>query len=243
MLRQSTDSDAAAAELLSKELRAAKLKLEQEQALRAQIERQLDDHNDKVRMIVASMDSVEREFERRDASSAQMQASLEAAEEMIGALRQDLERRRQAERDADELQEFVLAERLTLLEELSEREREVRQLRADACAREAALAAVEERGLRLARLGDQRHREVVGLQGRMAAMSAVVAAAAAERDSALAQIDNLADMLGGLLAEGSKVLIRHADVNGHLAKASIVQRIVDAQALVKKLAEQRELSA
>ena len=53
---------------LKKELRTLKAKYEDEQKARHRLEQALDVQNKKVKQIAESMDSVEREFEKRDAS-------------------------------------------------------------------------------------------------------------------------------------------------------------------------------
>ena len=52
--------DSAENENLKKELKTVKIRLEDEQRLRMKIERQLDVHNEKVKMIAMSMDTVEK---------------------------------------------------------------------------------------------------------------------------------------------------------------------------------------
>ena len=58
---------------LKRELRQVRSRLEEEQKSRARIEHELDQHNDKVKLIAKSMDSVEQEFEFRDSNIQQLE--------------------------------------------------------------------------------------------------------------------------------------------------------------------------
>merc|ERR1719412_2033339 len=75
---------------LKRELRQVRSRLEEEQRSRARIEHELDQHNDKVKLIAKSMDSVEQEFEFRDANIQQLENELKEAKDQTRELEKKL---------------------------------------------------------------------------------------------------------------------------------------------------------
>ena len=178
---------------LKKELRSVRGKLEEEQKSRIKIEQQLDRHNEKVKMIVQSMDCVEKEFECRDGNImalekrledskfviSQLQYDLDSSNDMIAALKQDLDKSlaaqktllqqyQDAEDESQELQEFLQAEKMTLAETLKDCESEISGLKARIVEKDVDIGGVEERCGHLVRLGEQRHQEVLALEAELA---------------------------------------------------------------------------
>ena len=177
---------------LKKELRLVKAKLEEEQKTRTKIEQQLDQHNEKVKMIVQSMDCVEKEFECRDGNIyalekrledskhviSQLQYNLDSSNEMMAALKLDLDKSlaaqktllqqyQDAEDESQELQEFLQAEKMTLAETLKDCEAEIAGLKAKLVQKDVDISGVEERCGHLVRLGEQRHQEVMALEAEL----------------------------------------------------------------------------
>ena len=60
-------------ELLKKEVKTLKVKLEEEQKCRSKIQADLEQYQDRVRTCMESMDCVERQFESRDLALQQME--------------------------------------------------------------------------------------------------------------------------------------------------------------------------
>ena len=144
-------------ELLRKEAKTLKSKLEEEQRCRVKIQADLSQYQERVRTCMESMDSVEREFESRDLALQQMtgqQARLEdwgnqvrsrltQAETVIQGQKKELEKSlaaqktllhqlQEGETEAREMQEFLQAEKSTLQEALREGEAEVVRLKEEA---------------------------------------------------------------------------------------------------------------
>lgn len=184
---QANESDA-----LKKELRSVKLKLEEEQRSRIKIEQQLDKHNEKVKLIVQSMDTVEREFETRDENIAHLEQKLRESQEVIANYQHDLEQSnevvltlkrdlskglltqktllqqyQEAEAESNELQEFLSAEKMTLAETLKDCENEIAQLNERLLEKDVDIANVEERCSHLVRLSEQRQQEILSLQAQL----------------------------------------------------------------------------
>jgi len=173
---------------LKRELRSVRSRLEEEQRARQRIEQELDQHNEKVKLIARSMDSVEQEFEIRDANIRQLENQLshsrshiatlddklKVANDVISSQNVDLAEavRAQkaaireyeaAESEANELHEFLQAEKFTLAEALKEAEAEVEALK-------AKVATSEVQCGHLVRLGEQRHQEILSLETQLKAM-------------------------------------------------------------------------
>lgn len=170
---------------LKRELRQVRSRLEEEQKSRARIEHELDQHNDKVKLIAKSMDSVEQEFEFRDASIQQLENELKETKENAKELEKKLKIRddiiskqkselsdaingqkaalkeyEAAEVEAAELHEFLQAEKITLNEALKESEQEVEDLK-------KKVNSAEERCGQVVRLSEQRHQEALALEAQL----------------------------------------------------------------------------
>ena len=141
-------------DLLRKEAKTLKSKLEEEQRCRVKIQADLTQYQERVKTCMESMDSVEREFESRDLALQQMtgqQARLEdwgnqvrtrlsQAEQVIQGQKKELERSlaaqktllhqlQEGETEAREMQEFLQAEKSTLQEALREGEAEMARMK------------------------------------------------------------------------------------------------------------------
>ena len=137
-------------DLLRKEAKTLKSKLEEEQRCRVKIQSDLTQYQERVKTCMESMDSVEREFESRDLALQQMtgqqarledwgtqvRARLAQAEQVIQGQKAELERSlaaqktllhqlQEGETEAREMQEFLQAEKTTLQEALRESEAEI----------------------------------------------------------------------------------------------------------------------
>ena len=170
---------------LKRELRQVRSRLEEEQKSRAKIEHELDQHNDKVKLIAKSMDNVEQEFEFRDANIQKLETDLNNAKEHINTVEQNLSTANQiiakqkselsdalkgqkavlkeyetAEAEAAELHEFLQAEKITLNEALKESEQEVNDLR-------NKVTSAEERCGQVVRLSEQRNQEILALEAQL----------------------------------------------------------------------------
>ena len=214
---------------LKKELRSVRTKLEEEHKSRLKIETELDKHNEKVRLIVASMDTVEREFETRDENIhalerdlidakvviSKMDQDLETADEVIKSLRGDLSKSTKAQKtllsqyqeaDAEsrELQEFLQAEKMTLAETLKDCESEIAALKSKVHSKDLEVAGVEERCSHLVRLSEQRQQEILALQAQLSGIQ-----------------DKARDML---LAQGAE--ISRANVNISELQAQLERMLV-----------------
>ena len=69
-------------ELLKKEVKTLKVKLEEEQKCRSKIQADLEQYQERVRVCMESMDSVEREFEARDLALARLEGEKERGGEV-----------------------------------------------------------------------------------------------------------------------------------------------------------------
>ena len=65
------------AEQLKRELTRARSKLEEEKTIRGNIQADLEQYQERVRVCMESMDSVEREFEARDLALARLEGEKE----------------------------------------------------------------------------------------------------------------------------------------------------------------------
>lgn len=172
-------------ELLKKELRGLRGKLEEEQKCRGKIQGDLEQYQDRVRVCMESMDSVERQFESRDLALQQMEGEnsrlgevgmqlkerLGQAEQVIGGQKRELERSlaaqktliqqlQESEAEARELQEFLQAEKGTLAEALKEAEQEIKKVEGEVKNRENTVKQMEEQAGLLVRRTEQRSQEL-----------------------------------------------------------------------------------
>ena len=156
-------------DLMKKEVRTLKSKLEEEQKCRGKIQADLEQYQSRVKACMESMDCVERQFESRDLALAQMegeQARMEDiglqlrtrlghAEKLIGGQKRELERSlaaqktllhqlQESEQEAREMQEFLQAEKGTLQEALREGEQETRRLEGRVGGLEHKVVSMEE---------------------------------------------------------------------------------------------------
>jgi len=140
-------------DLLRKEAKTLKSKLEEEQRCRVKIQADLTQYQERVKTCMESMDSVEREFECRDLAlqqmtgqharledwSHQVRARLSQAEQVISGQKRELEKSlaaqktlihqlQEGETEAREMQDFLQAEKSTLQEALRESEAEITRL-------------------------------------------------------------------------------------------------------------------
>jgi len=173
---------------LKRELRTVRSRLEDEQRARQRIEHELDQHNEKVKLIARSMDSVEQEFEVRDANIRQLEVQIQKSRsamatledklrvandviarqnadlaEAVAARKAAVREYEVAESEANELHEFLQAEKFTLAEALREAETEIESLK-------SKVASSEEQCGHLVRLGEQRHQEILSLETQLKAM-------------------------------------------------------------------------
>ena len=70
------------AEQLKRELIRARSKLEEEKTIRGNIQADLEQYQERVRVCMESMDSVEREFEARDLALARLEGEKERGGEV-----------------------------------------------------------------------------------------------------------------------------------------------------------------
>jgi predicted nucleic acid-binding Zn-ribbon protein len=170
---------------LKRELRQVRSRLEEEQRSRARIEHELDQHNDKVKLIARSMDSVEQEFEFRDASIQQLETEMRNTKDKATSLEEKLKNANEiitkqnaelsdalsgqqavlkeyevAEAEAAELHEFLQSEKITLNEALKESEQEVEDLK-------NKINSAEERCGQVVRLSEQRNQEILALEAQL----------------------------------------------------------------------------
>jgi len=172
-------------ELLKKELRGLRSKLEEEQRCRGKIQGDLEQYQERVKVCMESMDSVERQFESRDIALQQMEGEnaraeevvmhlkerLGQAEQVIGGQKRELERSlaaqktliqqlQESEAEARELQEFLQAEKGTLVEALREGEQEIKRIEGEVRTRENSIKQMEEQAGLLVRRSEQRSQEL-----------------------------------------------------------------------------------
>eukprot|EP00092_Neocalanus_flemingeri_P032623 GFUD01035484.1.p1 GENE.GFUD01035484.1~~GFUD01035484.1.p1 ORF type:complete len:1136 (+),score=438.78 GFUD01035484.1:195-3602(+) len=172
-------------ELLRKELRGLRSKLEEEQKCRGKIQSDLEQYQERVRVCMDSMDSVERQFESRDLALQQLEGEnsrveevgvqlrdrLGQAEQVIGGQKRELERSlaaqktliqqlQESEAEARELQEFLQAEKGTLVEALKEGEQEIKRVESEVKNRDSTVRQMEEQAGLLVRRAEQRSQEL-----------------------------------------------------------------------------------
>ena len=143
-----------------------------------------------------SMDSVEREFEKRDATIYDMEgqikvekgkvehleSELQKASKIIESHRAELTAARKTQKtlveqcehvegESRELQEFLQIEKMALSETLKDTEAEVEKLKETVKSKELDVKEAEERCGHLVRLGEQRHQELLTSQQQLKTFS------------------------------------------------------------------------
>ena len=172
-------------DMLKKELKGLRCKLEEEQKCRGKIQGDLEQYQERVKVCMESMDSVERQFESRDLALQQLEGEncrlgevgmqlkerLSQAEQVIGGQKRELERSlaaqktliqqlQESEAEARELQEFLQAEKGTLAEALKEAEQEVKKMEAEVRSRDNTIRQMEEQAGLLVRRTEQKSQEL-----------------------------------------------------------------------------------
>jgi len=172
-------------DMLKKELKGLRSKLEEEQKCRGKIQGDLEQYQERVKVCMESMDSVERQFESRDLALQQLEGEnsrlgevgmqlkerLGQAEQVIGGQKRELERSlaaqktliqqlQESEAEARELQEFLQAEKGTLAEALKEAEQEVKKMEAEVKSRDSTIRQMEEQAGLLVRRTEQKSQEL-----------------------------------------------------------------------------------
>jgi len=172
-------------DMLKKELKGLRSKLEEEQKCRGKIQGDLEQYQERVKVCMESMDSVERQFESRDLALQQLEGEnsrlgevgmqlkerLGQAEQVIGGQKRELERSlaaqktliqqlQESEAEARELQEFLQAEKGTLAEALKEAEQEVKKMEAEVRSRDSTIRQMEEQAGLLVRRTEQKSQEL-----------------------------------------------------------------------------------
>merc|ERR1719391_117644 len=223
------------AEQLKRELTRARSKLEEEKTIRGNIQADLEQYQERVRVCMESMDSVERQFEVRDLALARLEGEkerggevqerlrerLSQAESMVGGQRRELERSvaaqkmllqqvQEQEAEAGELQDFLQAEKATLQEALKEAEAEVQRLNAELSTKENAGKEMEEQAGLLVRRAEQAKQEALSAraetQGVKERAREMLLAQGAELSRASLYICSLQQRMETLLgAEGEEV--------------------------------------
>jgi len=172
-------------DMLKKELKGLRCKLEEEQKCRGKIQGDLEQYQERVKVCMESMDSVERQFESRDLALQQLEGEnsrlgevgmqlkerLSQAEQVIGGQKRELERSmaaqktliqqlQESEAEARELQEFLQAEKGTLAEALKESEQEVKRMESEVKSRDNTIRQMEEQAGLLVRRTEQKSQEL-----------------------------------------------------------------------------------
>ena len=172
-------------DLLRKEAKTLKSKLEEEQRCRVKIQADLTQYQERVKTCMESMDSVEREFESRDIAlqemtgqqarledwGLQVKARLSKAEQVISGQKRELEKSlaaqktlihqlQEGETEAREMQEFLQAEKSTLQEALRESEVEIGRL-------SETVETQRQEAERESKLGEQRQAELSSVRGEL----------------------------------------------------------------------------
>ena len=149
------------------------------------IQGDLEQYEDRVKVRMESMDSVERQFESRDLAlqqfegennrlgdvGMQLKERLGQAEQVIGGQKRELEsslaaqktliqQLRESEAVARELQEFLQAEKGTLAEALKEAEQEIKKVEGEVRNRETTVSQMEEQAGLLVRRTEQKSQEL-----------------------------------------------------------------------------------
>ena len=151
-----------------------------------------------VKEIAQSMDSVEREFEKRDAiiydlegqvkaEKSKMEAldsELQKATKIIEAQKMELLAARKAQKtlveqcehvegESRELQEFLHIEKMALSETLKDTEGEVERLKEALKGKDVEVKEAENRCGHLVRIGEQRHQELLTCQQQLTSFSSM----------------------------------------------------------------------
>ena len=152
-------------------------------------------------MISSQMDSVEREFEKRDATIFDLEGQVKVEKSKVEALEMELQKTSRViesqknelltarktqktlveqcehvESESRELQEFLQIEKLALSETLKDAELEVEKLKEDLQAKDSEVKEAEERCGHLVRCGEQRHQELLMAQQQLKSFSAMAKA-------------------------------------------------------------------
>lgn len=216
------------AEQLRREVQRAKGRLEEERGVRAGIQADLEQYQERVRVCMESMDSVERQFEVRDLQLARLEGERERggeltdklrervaqAEGVVVAQRRELERSvaaqkmllqqvQEQEAEAGELQDFLAAEKATLQEALREAEAEVARVQGELVARGEQVEAAEEQAGLLVRRAEQAKQEALSARSETVGVQQrareMLLAQGAELSRASLYIIGLQQRLEGLL--------------------------------------------
>ena len=123
------------------------------QKCRGKIQGDLEQYQDREKVCMASMDSVERQFESRDLALQQ----FEGENNRLGVVGMQL---KESEAEAKELQEFLQAEKGTLAEALKEAEQEIKIVEGEVRNRETNVRQMEEQAGLLVRRTEQRSQEL-----------------------------------------------------------------------------------
>jgi len=219
-------------EFLKKELKNVRAKLEEEQKTRNKIQADLDANHERVRLIMESMDSVERQFESReetvshleiDIRSAQDQAvlfqqNLNRADSTIAGQKHELDRSlaaqkmllqqlQETEAEARELQDFLQAEKTTLGEALRDSEVEVRRLTEEMEQREVIVRQLEEQAGHLVRRSELRNQELQSARAELSGMKErareMLLAQGAELSRACVAVSQLVNRLENVIGDRS----------------------------------------
>merc|ERR1712241_1029486 len=130
-----------------------------EQKSRAKIEHELDQHNDKVKLIAKSMDNVEQEFEFRDANIQKLETDLNNAKEHINTVEQNLSTANQIiAKQKSELSDALKGQK-AVLKEYETAEAEAAELH--------EFLQAEERCGQVVRLSEQRNQEILALEAQL----------------------------------------------------------------------------
>lgn len=173
-------------DLVKKELRSIRTKYEDEQKARHRLEQAMDMQNKKVKQIVESMNGVEREFEKRDATIYDLEGQVKVEKSKFDSLEAELQKASRiiesqkgelgaarkmqktlveqcehVEGESRELQEFLQIEKMALSETLKDAENEIETLKETITAKENEVKEAEERCGHLVRLGERRHQELL----------------------------------------------------------------------------------
>ena len=198
--------------------------------MRGGIQADLEQYQERVKVCMESMDSVEREFEVRDLALARLEGErerggeltdrlrdrLSQAESVVAGQRRELERGvaaqkmllqqvQEQEAEAGELQDFLQAEKGTLADALREAECEVLRLQEEVKAREAKVQGLEDQGGLLVRRVEQGKQELLSaraeIQGVKERAREMLLAQGAELSRASLYICGLQGRLEALLGE------------------------------------------
>ena len=218
-------------ELLKKEVKTLKVKLEEEQKCRSKIQADLEQYQDRVRTCMESMDCVERQFESRDLALQQMEGEqarygdkdichdwkifvfrmedlglqlrtrLGQAEQVIGGQKRELER--------------SLAAQKTLIQQLQESEQEAREMQEFLQAEKGTLQeALREGEQEVRRLQEQ----VRGLEGKVGTMEDHAKAAAKHLETKHCELAAVRSEVGAVKERAREMLLGQG---AELSRASV----------------------